>query len=197
MPSFDQRTHLFVGALLDGRIEGNRFLELRVGEDDLARVHVGGIDAALAEGRGDHAAREAFAVAHDQVGDARGEFENGGQPAQNLVELIEFLIDPGDERGGVFLILDQRGGGVAMARAQPRTDGQRAGAIALRCSRGGAQQLVGDLGHGADNDHGLPAHGNAAGHDGGGAIDGGRIFHRRAAEFHHYKAHAECPISMS
>ena len=78
----------------------NGFLELRVGDDDFARVDVGGVDAALAECGGDHAAGEALAVADDQVGDARGQFENRGQAAQNFVELVEFLIDPVAERGG-------------------------------------------------------------------------------------------------
>ena len=51
-----------------------------------------------------HAAVEPFTVAPDQIRDARGEFQDRSQPPQNLAELIEFLIDPGDERGRVFLI---------------------------------------------------------------------------------------------
>ena len=90
-------------------------------------------------------------------------------------------------------ILDQRGGGVAMPRAQPRTDGQRAGAVAVRGGRSGAQQLVGHLGHGAHHHHGLLALGHASGDDGRGAPDGRRILHRRAAELHHYQAHANLP----
>ena len=74
---------------------GNGFLKLRVGDDDVARVHVRCVDAALAESRGDDAAGDALAVADDQVGDARGEFENCGQSAQNLIERIKFLIDAG------------------------------------------------------------------------------------------------------
>jgi hypothetical protein len=53
---------------------------LRVGDDDLARVDGDGVDAQLAEGGGDDAAGDAFAVADDEVGDARGEFEDGRQP---------------------------------------------------------------------------------------------------------------------
>ncbi len=137
------------------------------------------------------AAREPLAVAHNQVGDARREFQNRGQPAQNFVERVEFLVDPGDQRGRVFLILHQRARRVAMARAQPRTDGQRAGAVALRCRRGGAQQLVGHLGHGAHYHHGLLALGHAPGHNGRGAPNRRRIFDRRAAELHHYQIHVE------
>ena len=65
-----------------------------------ARVDVGGVDAPLAKGGGDNAAGDALAVADDEVGDARGEFENGGQAAQNFVEGVEFLVDEVDERGG-------------------------------------------------------------------------------------------------
>ena len=77
-----------------------------------------------------------------------------------------------------------------MARAEARADGQRAGAVALCGRGGGAQQLVGDLGHGADHHHGLLAQGHAPGDDGRGAANGGRIFDRRAAELHDYQAHA-------
>ena len=68
------------------------------------------------EGRGDHAARQALAVADDEVGDARRQLENGGQAAQHLIELIELLVDPVDQHSRFFLVLDQGGGGVAMAR---------------------------------------------------------------------------------
>ena len=87
------------GALVDDGVLRNGLLELRVGDDDFARVDVGGIDAPLAEGRGDDAAGDALAVADDQVGDARGEFENGGEAAQDFVERVEFLVDEVDERG--------------------------------------------------------------------------------------------------
>ncbi len=81
-----KRAQIFGGALLDERIERNRLLELRVGDDDFARVDVGGVDAALAEGSGDDAAGEALAVADDEVGDARGEFEDCGKAAEDFVE---------------------------------------------------------------------------------------------------------------
>ena len=113
----------------------NGLLELRVGDDDLAGVDVGGVDAALAEGGGDDAAGDALAVADDEVGDARGEFEDGGQAAQNLVERVELLVDEVDERGGSSGFLTRARGGVAMAGAQARADGQGAGAVALRRQR--------------------------------------------------------------
>ena len=46
----DEREQLFLGALFDERVLRNGLLELRVGDDDLARIHVGGVDAA-ARGR--------------------------------------------------------------------------------------------------------------------------------------------------
>jgi hypothetical protein len=81
------------GALFDDGVLRDGLLELRVGDDDFARVHVGGVDALLAEGRGYDAAGDALAVADNQVGDARGEFENGRQAAQDFIERVEFLVD--------------------------------------------------------------------------------------------------------
>ena len=111
----DERAQMFGGAFFDERVERNGFLELRVGDDDFARVDVGGVDAALAKGGGDDAAGDALAVADDEVGDARGEFENGGEAAQDFVERVEFLLDEVAERGGFGGILDEGAGGVAMA----------------------------------------------------------------------------------
>ena len=77
-----------------------------------------------------------------------------------------------------------------MAGAEAGTDGESASAIALGSGGSGAQKLVSDLGHGADDDDSLFAGGDAACDDGGGTVDGGRVFHRSAAEFHHDQAHA-------
>src|ERR1035437_2506042 len=143
----DEGAELFRRALVDDGVLGDGFLELRVGDDDVAGVDVGGVDGALAEGGDDDAAGDALAVADDEVGDARGEFEDGGEAAQDFVEGVELPVDQGDEGGGGGWILDQGGGGVAVARAQARTDGQGAGAVADRGSRGGAQELVSNLGH--------------------------------------------------
>ena len=99
-----------------------------------------------------------------------------------------------DQRSSGGAVLDQIGGGVAMARAEARTDGQRSGAVALGGCSGGAQQLVSDLGHGADDDDGLLAQGHASGDDGRGAANGRRVFDRRAAKLHDYQAHANLPL---
>ena len=136
-----------------------------------------------------------FAVADDQVGDARGEFEDGRKAAQDLIERVELRVDHLDQGGAVGGVLDQRAGRVAMAAAQAFADGQCAGAVACGGCRGSAQQLVSDLGHGADDDYGLLAEGYASGHDGRGAADGGRVLDRGAAKLHHYQAHANLPIA--
>jgi len=52
------------------------------------------------------------------------------------------------------------------------------------------QQLVGGLPHGRNHHHRPPS--LARPHDGGHALDGGRRFHRRPAEFHHNHRSA-CP----
>ena len=69
---------------------------MRIGDDDLARVDVGGADALLNEGGGDDAAGDALAIADDEVADARSEFEDGREAAQDFVERIEFLVDEFD-----------------------------------------------------------------------------------------------------
>ena len=88
-----------VAAVFDERVLGDGFLVGRVGEDDVAGVDVDGVEAALAEGVGDDDAGEAFAIADDEVGDARGEFEDGGEAAQDFVESVEFLFDVGSPVG--------------------------------------------------------------------------------------------------
>ena len=110
-----EREQRVLGALFNDCVLGSGLLKLRVGDDDLARVHVGGVDAPFAEGRGDHAAGEALAITDDQVGDARGKFENRRQAAQNLIQGVEFLVDESDQVGGAGGVFDELGGGVAMA----------------------------------------------------------------------------------
>ena len=92
---------MFGGAFLDEYVERHGFAELRVGDDDFARVDMRSVDAAFGKGGGDDAAGEALAVADNQVGDARREFENGGQTAQDFVERVELLFDKIAERGRV------------------------------------------------------------------------------------------------
>jgi hypothetical protein len=77
-----------------------------------------------------------------------------------------------------------------MALAQLRTDLQSGDAVAFLAGGGGAQQRVGYLGHGADNNYRLLAESDAPGDDGRGARDGRRVLDRCAAELHDYKAHA-------
>ena len=148
-----------------------------------------GIDLALTKRSSDDAAGDALAVTHDQIGNARCELENGGQAAQDFVERIKLLIDKILQGSGVGRVLDQSASRISMAAAQARTDSECAGAVPGRGGCGGAQQLIGNLGHGADHNHRLLALGNAAGDDCSGAVDGGRVFDRRAAKLHDNQAH--------
>jgi hypothetical protein len=77
-----------------------------------------------------------------------------------------------------------------MARAEARTDGQSSDAISLHRGGGGAQQQVGDFGHGADDNYGLLAQGYAPGNNGRGTADGRRILDRCAAKLHYEQTHA-------
>jgi len=68
--------------------------------------------------------------------------------------------------------------------------GQRAGAITLSGNSGRAQQLVGDLGHGADTNDGLLAQGHGPGDDGRGtAMAAGSS--TDVAKLHDYEASCE------
>ena len=89
------------------------------------------LDAALDEGCGDDVAGDALATTYNPVGDSRTKFENRREAAQDFIELVEFLVDQGLQGGGCRRVLYKRGGGVAVARTQPRTDGQSAGLVAL------------------------------------------------------------------
>ena len=193
----DERAQLLVGALFDDGVVRDGLLELRVGDDDVARVDVGGVDVALAERGGDDAAGDALAVADDQVGDARGELENGGQAAQDFVERIEFLVDEVAEGGRVFRFLT-RAQAVSrwrerrrelMASAPVRSPTAAAAAARSNWSVTLAMALT--------TTTGLLALRDAAGNDGRGTADGGRIFDRRAAKLHDYQAHAKLQISWA
>ena len=174
-----------MGALVDDRILRDGFLELRIGDDDVAGIDVGRFDAAFVKGGSNNAAGDAFAEADDEVGDARREFENGGEAAQDFVERIEFLIDEGDERRPESL---SRAQAVSRWRQRRRELMARAPVRSPQAAAaGGAQQLVGHLGHGADHDDRVLAEGDAAGDDASRATDCGRVFDRGAAELHHHK----------
>ena len=112
------------------------------------------------------------------------------EAAQNFIQLVELLVDQALQCGCFGWIFYQHASSVAVARTQPRTDGQCAGSVALPGCCSGAKQLVGDLGHRADHNHGLLALGNASGNDFRGSPNGGRILDRRTAKLHHYQVHA-------
>jgi hypothetical protein len=102
----------------------------------------------------------------------------------------EFLVDEVLQFGDVGGRFDQGEGSVPMAAAQAGTDGQGTGAVAGCGSSCGAQQLVGNLGHGADNNYRALALRDSTGNDGRSAIDGSRVLDRSAAKLHDYQAHA-------
>jgi hypothetical protein len=129
-----ERAQLFLRALFDDASCGAAFWNCE--SVTMTRARPRGRRRCRARGsRGDDAAGDALAVADDQVGDARGELENGRQAAQNSSSESNFWSMSVLQRGGSRRVFDQGGSGVAMARAQARTDGQRAGAVALRAQR--------------------------------------------------------------
>jgi len=93
----EKREKLLLGAFFNQGVLGNGLLELRIGDDDLACVRVNGGDAHLTEGGGNDAAGEDLAIARDEVGDARGEFMESRQAAQDLIERVELLVDSVDQ----------------------------------------------------------------------------------------------------
>ncbi len=95
---FEQRIQVLGDTFLNQRVDGHGFLKLGVGNDDVARVEVSGLNAALKECGGDDAAGDALAVADHQVGDARRQFEDCCETAQDLVERVELLLDQIAER---------------------------------------------------------------------------------------------------
>ena len=94
-----QRQQLLRRTFFNDVVQRRRPLKFGIGDDELARVRMRRVDAALAESRGHNAAGDALAVAHNQIGDARRKLANRRQPAQHLVERVEFLIDQRDQRG--------------------------------------------------------------------------------------------------
>jgi len=89
----EEREKLFLGTLFDEIVPRSGFLEFGVGDDDFTRIHVRSVNALRAEGRSYDAAGDALAVADNEVGDARGELEDGGETAQDFIERVEFLVD--------------------------------------------------------------------------------------------------------
>jgi hypothetical protein len=77
-----------------------------------------------------------------------------------------------------------------MPGTEARTDCKSASAVARGSTTSGAQQLVRDPRHGADDDDWAVALRNASGNDGRGALDGDWVLDRRAAKLHDYQTHA-------
>ena len=186
----DEREDLRVKGVLDLVFLGRGLLVVVVGEDDVAGVDVDGVHAELGEGGGDHDGAEAFAEADDVVFGARGEFADGADAAEEIVERVEVMVD--GELDGLEAVFagrvrgtrDELGGGPEMARAEGVGDLQRAVAIVLSGRGCSGEQGVGDLAHGGDDDDGPEALLEAAGDDGTGALDGGGVLDGGATELH-------------
>src|ERR1700761_7946267 len=80
---------------------------------------------------------------------------------------------------------------VAMTVAKTRADRKRSVAIATPCGAGCGQQLVGNLGHRADNNHTPLPPLQTARDNFGCTLNGHGIFDRSAAELHDYRFHTE------
>ena len=101
---------------------------LRVGDDALARIDVGGVEAAMPESFGDDAAGSR-SPSETTMSLVRGvSSPHGGEAAQQFVEPVEFGSDPFGKLCNGFG-RDQLRGGVDVAVAQARGDCQRAGAV--------------------------------------------------------------------
>ncbi len=181
---------MLVAPSLDQRGVGGRFAVLSVGHNTGSGVDVSAINSLVAKCLGHQAAGEALPKTDHHVIGPGSQFADRGKPAQNLVDGVEFLLDP-------VLQLSLAVGGeqlfrsVAMAVAETRADGQSAIAVPTARGFGCGQKLVGDFGHGADHDHGPLAPGQPALDNFGGAFDGRSIFDRSAAKLHHHRLHTE------
>ena len=109
-----------------------------VGDDKVTGVNVGGVDAGVAEHFGDDHAREAFAVAGDSVDGARGQLAQHRQPADQLGQLLEGLLDLGADRAPL----------AEVEVLQFEHHVERRVAFPGDGARGNLQQLVGRFAHG-------------------------------------------------
>src|ERR1039458_8159836 len=124
---------------------------------------------------------ERLAVTGGGVDGARGQFAQHGKAFDEFGELLEMLVEQAIKLGAVGQGNYQaRLAGVKVAQVVDLADVFFARAV--NCRRSDSQQLVGGLTHGR-NDDDRPAAG-AGFDDRRYALDGGRRFHRRAAEFH-------------
>ena len=72
-----------------------------VGDDDVARIHVRGVHAEVAEGQRDDVAGEPLAVAGDGVDRARRQFAEHGQAFDQFGQLLEMLVEGAVELGAL------------------------------------------------------------------------------------------------
>ncbi len=128
LAGFDEGQHVDEHGGLDGGFEGRGLAVVGVGDDAGAGIDVGALEAGFEEGGGDHAGGHAFAEADDEVVGARGEFADGGDAAQQVVERVELLVERRGE-GKDALARDELGGGVEVAFAELDGDGDGAGAV--------------------------------------------------------------------
>ncbi len=155
---------------------------LRVGNDDLTRIHQRCWNVARQKSsRCDHA-RQALAKGNHVVGGARRKLTDRGNSSQQFVQRIE-LFSQLSMQLGMQAGVEQLAGDQVMALAEMAANVERLFAVTSSRSRGHGEQLVGHLSHGAYDHEG--AFWQTRFHDRRDAIDGGRIFHGRAAELHH------------
>ena len=148
---------------------GNGAAVLRVRNDHLTGVHQSGGNIARQECGGDNHARQPLTVGNDIVGGPRSELSHGGDSAQQLVERVELETQLAMQFG-VQAGAQQLAGCKVVPLAKPMRDVESLLALAPPGGSGHGQQLVGNLGHGADHDEwslGQPRF-----HDAGDAIDG-------------------------
>src|SRR5277367_3700798 len=107
---------------------GNGFAMLGVGNDAGPCIHVHRRNALCMECLGNQSAGESLSKTDHQVVGAGSQFADGGKSAQDLVNRLEFLLDPVLYRS-LAVLRDQQGRGVAMTITQPRADGPTATAI--------------------------------------------------------------------
>src|ERR1039458_6865021 len=152
-----------------------------VGDHDVARIHVFGRHAGVAEAERDDVAGEAFAVAGDGVDGAWRELAEDGEPFDQLGEFLEVLVQEAVEIGAVAQRDDQaRLARVVVAQVVQQPDVLLA--LAPDGGGGDGEQLVRGLSHGGNHHHGMARLARA--HDAGNARDGGGGLHRGAAKLH-------------
>ena len=128
------------------------FAVLRVGHNAGARIDVHCRDSLIGKDFGHQAAGDTLTKTHYQVIGPGSQFTDCGQAAKNLVQGLEFLLDPALQRAPA-LLREQERRSVAVAVAKPRAYGQ--GPVSIPTAGGFTcgQELVGDFGQGTDHHH--------------------------------------------